>query len=420
MIHSPRLMPDECAMGYWGRVLRLNAVPAMACDERVFIAPIIERMRQQTAADSDKKPEMFSVISAAAGITLPTLLRFHTLVPMNGGVFAVMNGDWCDNSHPCRELRRRTLHGSSTSRMLCPMCAGEDLPFWGFSYWRRSHQVAGIVWCQKHGCPLFRARENESWRSMPHEVMPQAHPESVAVVTQAMESPVLQRYAEVCTELLQRARPLSTLKVLQALTERAYSHGFAIDPQNPGRRLSDLAIDCIGGPWQSLFWKKLSGKTPGTYVPTLDGVLWRLRACPGASAYALAIALMYDSVDAAFSDFERPMPSLESLMAMIDAEALRVARNEHPRSADVDEQRCIRLRLAVKMVQSGTPIHAAARSTGWLAPMLERVVLRCLTKSACVETDSLISTATASHDQAFRSGYAKPRPHTRTAPVKSS
>lgn len=365
-------------MGYWGRVLRLNAVPTAPSSERAFTARV---WKEVSAASDDAKPEMAHIISAVASIPLSTLIRFHTLVPVNGAVLAVVNGSWCDDSYPCRELRWRAMDASSSSRMLCQMCVGEDLPFWGFSYWRRSHQVTGIVWCQKHRYPLFRVRENEAWRSMPHEVMRQAHPVSEAVVNQALESPVLRRYAEVCTGLLERARPLSTLQALRTLTDRAHSFGLAIDPEGRGRRLSDFAADHIGGPWQDLFWKELSEKKPGAHVPALDGALSRLRAGTGASGYALAIALLYDSVDAAFRDLERPLPSPESLVATIDAEALRLARNELPRSAEINECRRTRLRLAVSMVLNGAAIHAAAGATGWSVSVLERVLLKCVTTS---------------------------------------
>ena len=363
-------------MGYWGRVLRLNAVPTTPSSERAFTARV---WKEVTAASDDAKPEMAHVISAVARVTLSTLIRFHTLVPVNGAILAVVNGAWCDDSYPCHELRWRAMDASSSSRMLCKMCVGEDLPFWGFSYWRRSHQVTGIVLCQKHGCPLFRVRENEAWRSMPHQVMRQVHGEFEALVNQTLENPVVRRYAEVCTELLVRARPLSTLQAVRTLADRAHSLGLAIAPEDCGRRLSDSATERIGGAWQDLFWKELSAKKPGAHVPALDGALSRLRAGTEASGYALAIALLYDSVDNAFGDLDRPLPSPESLVATIDAEALRLPRNELPRSAEVNERRRMRLRLAVEMVLSGAAIHTAAGATGWSVSVLERVLLKCVT-----------------------------------------
>ncbi|RZA20365.1 MAG: hypothetical protein EOP02_18135 [Proteobacteria bacterium] len=210
------------------------------------------------------------------------------------------------------------------------------------------------------------------------------------MVNQALESPVLRRYAEICTELLVRARPLSTLQAVRTLGDRADSLGLTIAPQDRGRRLSDLAADRIGGPWQDLFWKGLLDKKPGAHVPALDGALSRLRAGTEASGYALAIALLYDSVDDAFGDLERPLPSPETLVSTVDAEALRLPRNELPRSAEVNESRRTRLRLAVSMVLSGDAIHLAARATGWSVLVLERVLLTCVTKSRVGEPASTI------------------------------
>lgn len=380
MIHAPRLMPDESAAAYWGRVLRLNAVPEAQADEAAFS----KRARRQTRANGEDESSQACLIGTVAGAPLATVIRSHTLVPLWGAVVSVVNLDWCDGSFQSRELQQRALSGIAHYRALCPMCVSEDVDYWGFSYWRRSHQIPTVAWCQKHGCPLFRARGNDSWQEMPHEALADARPESPDVAKHSTENPVLRRYAEICNELLQRSRPFSTAQVLRALVKRARFHGLEGDPRAQGRRLSDLAADLVTGPWQAVFWKELSAKPAGEHLPALDGVLSRLRAGLGIQSYALAIALLYDSVDQALWDIDRALPPMRALDAAIDVEATRPVRNEPPRTPDDDARQRERLRQAVTLVLSGTPVHFAARCAKWAPEKLERMLAQCLT-AECVD-----------------------------------
>lgn len=218
-MHAPNLMPDEDARAYWGRVLRVNAVPPTPCAEAKFTSAI----RNRLASDDSVKPEMAEVFSSVACVSVPTLVHAHTLIPFSGAVLPIVNGDWCDNSHTSTELRRVATRPNVGNRALCPACIAEDLDFWGFSYWRRSHQLPGLVWCAKHGCALFRSQESATWQAMPHEALPSALAESDVVVENALSHPVLRRYAEVCSELLNLQRPHSTLQAVRAMTRRARS-----------------------------------------------------------------------------------------------------------------------------------------------------------------------------------------------------
>ena len=310
MIHAPSLLPDEDARGYWGRVMRLNGVPGAPHTEATFTSAT----RNRLVTDHGIKPGMAEVLSAVAGIPMTTLVHAHTLVPFSGAILAVVNGDWCGNSHTSKELRRVATHPNARRRSLCRECVSEDLDFWGFSYWRRSQQLPGIVWCTKHGCALLRAQANDTWQTMPHEALPNAQSVSDAVVEHALAHPVLLRYAEVCNELLNFKQPLSTFQVVRALTRRARSLGLTHKTAIAGGKLSEYAASCISGPWQREFWSTAPSAPINSCFHALDATLSRLLGTCEADAYALAIALLYNSVDDALNDLSTPLPPLGELL----------------------------------------------------------------------------------------------------------
>lgn len=375
MIHAPCLMPDEDARGYWGRVLCLNAVPPTLGSEASFAT----RARSQFVGERNTLNDVALVISAVAGTSVAALIQAHTLVPHRGAVAGTVAQDWCDDSHASWELRNRGTSNNVHDRALCPMCADEDLRFWGFTYWRRSQQIAGLVWCQKHDCPLFHTPGPGTWRTMPHELLEKARPEADAVLVQTTENPVLLRHAEMCTELLNRSRPFASLQVLRSLTPRANKCGLVTDRHETGRRLSDVAVERISGPWQQRFWRELSGRAPGAYLPSLDDTLIRLRGWSWRYGYALTFALLYDSVDEAFNDLQRKLPTYRSLVPFLDAEAARVGRYAAARRRECTENRPQRLRLAAKQILSGSTLNSAACSVGWGGDSVGRMLVQCLT-----------------------------------------
>ncbi|MFY9478633.1 MAG: TniQ family protein [Aquabacterium sp.] len=377
MIHAPSLLPDEDARGYWGRVMRLNGVPVAPHNEATFTSAT----RNRLVTDHGVKPGMAEVLCAVASIPMTTLVHAHTLIPFSGAILAVVNGDWCGNSHTSKELRRVATHPNARSRSLCRECVGEDLDFWGFSYWRRSHQLHGVVWCTKHGCALLRAQAHDTWQTMPSEALPNAQSVSDAVVEQALAHPVLLRYAETCNELLNLKRPLSTFQVVRAMTRRARSLGLMHETETTGGKLSEYAASCISGPWQREFWSNAPGAPLDSCFHALDATLSRLLGTCEADAYALAIALLYDSVDDALNELSTPLPLLSEFLPLANEEADKRLPHEHPCDGQANLLRRARLQQSIELVLNGHPLHDSARMHGWSVPTLERMMHSCLTHS---------------------------------------
>ncbi len=55
--------------------------------------------------------------------------------------------------------------------LLCESCVEQDLREFGYSFWRRSHQLPGVYFCSDHGRALLCFEGREAFRSAPDEVL---------------------------------------------------------------------------------------------------------------------------------------------------------------------------------------------------------------------------------------------------------
>jgi hypothetical protein len=362
MIVAPRLLPDEWAIGYWGRVLLLNGLDgdASAKDKQDFG----RQLCRERGIDLRSGERDLEVISRVAQISVAQLLRGHTLVPFNRAVSGAVDGDWLDDQHPFRLRSSGITMGHRTGfGALCPRCVEEDRVFWGFSYWRRSHQVHGIVFCEKHGCALRRANKGLISQPLPDQesVRPLAR-EEYELARDAAENPWVRRYAEVSVELLNRQRPLSRLHLLHALAKRARDAGVGLDSE---LALSDLAERRLPADWMKRF------ATPSV----LNDVLVRFNCTATTSDYALAMVLLYESTDEAFRDVERPLPTLTSLSRKIH-DAVDRCRPPQPWTRKEVGVRRRRLTAAVDSLLGGREIRECARQASSYPIVFEDFVVQ--------------------------------------------
>lgn len=379
MIHTPRLLPDEWSFGYWGRVLLLNGLSgdSSAHSKQRFMSEFAASQGIKFKGDD----RALGVIGAAAGISLEQLVLRHTLVPFLGAVSGVRNGGWFDDRHQVNKLRLETVRDRFRLGALCTQCADEDIAFWGFSYWRRSHQIADVGWCQKHMCLLRHSADRMIAQPLPHlaplQPMTSVHEERIR---SAIENPVAGRYAEVCAEFLQRAKPISRLKMHQALAKQARLVGHGRRGDEIASSIYDLAARQLPGRWLD----SLVGD--GT---SLKSVFARFYSGTRPSDYALAIALLYPSADAAFREIERPLPVVDAMLETIDQIADWRAPNAYPLGqADVLDRRR-RLRSAIQGIFAGEEVNVACRRTASTPALIEAAIVACLTTP---DADVVLST----------------------------
>lgn len=165
----PPLMPEEFIKGWRGRVAVLN-------EKRGFKEST--RLLQWHASSRDllryDRRNHLKILSGAIDITLEQLVRAHTLLPYYAAT--AMGRDvpyslMIQRHWNCFSGHRAIYISNNIYPMFCRECVKEDLDFWGFSYWRRHHQLPGKIECSKHDSLLKSARMSSAFLQSPDASM---------------------------------------------------------------------------------------------------------------------------------------------------------------------------------------------------------------------------------------------------------
>ena len=202
----PKLLPDEFISGWLNRFAFAN------CHEyaREFVQAVTTYTKA-TLSDNNDTYHISSLVSDYTGITPADLDNFHTLRPWFSycGTKLSVTG-----SHPSAQ-NRAYVKTQGTCSAFCPDCIKEDLSFWGWNYWRRSHQIPGVTTCLKHGNQLLFTQKNCFISHSPLAALPIGKP--------CTDSSNFGRtYSEIANGMLDVATPciqLQTREKLKALLQ---------------------------------------------------------------------------------------------------------------------------------------------------------------------------------------------------------
>jgi len=113
-------------------------------------------------------------------------------------------------------------HGAKDQLRFCSECAHEDLESKGQPYWRRAHQLPGVLVCQKHARGLYRRRDNPANPMRFALFLPPLKPDPdnfVSCLPDDMhdDGAELLRIAKISAECLARERSVFTAGPFKAL-----------------------------------------------------------------------------------------------------------------------------------------------------------------------------------------------------------
>lgn len=316
MLIRPAPFPEELYRGYLGRAMRLNG----AATEKYGM----ELMSILAGAADIFTLEVTSLdlLSKVAGVDVPSFVRRHTLLPFWRGI----TSNQPDLSHG-KENQRSMLRSLEKQLVrkgayFCAECVHEDQGFHGQSYWRREHQIPGMLWCLKHTTPLKYAADQTAFLLPPSAQLQYCQSvDDEQWVKKACKNRVIQRYQEICSNLLNTQKPFDVKYLMEVLRKKANEFGIHT------RRgkfnsilLSDIVIDVFGQKWLHSVFPALAVKPKGWVFGQMDGVLNLKTSAPSVIAYVLALAVLYESVDMALialqssenSRFKQPAAQITS------------------------------------------------------------------------------------------------------------
>ncbi len=382
MIHVPPLQPDEIAWGFLCRVRALNE-PSHEVQNGIPMPEWIRRARQAHDVETDVQ------LVAKLTKTSPRHVEFrHTLAPFWGIARA---GRSREDTGGGRQ-RHRPRNSFPCSACFCPKCLGEDRNYWGFSYWRRSHQIPGIMWCPKHRSPLRWLHQAGGMRYLPHA----AHctlPASVDAdaAFHALRTPTIQRYGKICHAFLDREQPFSVEQLTRCMQRKAKHLGVRTSwegQRGDGPFLSDLALTFVAGPWLQRYFREVAEKQPGACISSFDNAITSLSLTrPSTSTYALALALLYDSADTAMGDLASTMvPAGPHINRELDGQRERARFAASGKPSAMDAEATTGVQAALSAFAAGSSIQVACQSAGVASLILETILRSLLAEQRVYES----------------------------------
>ena len=316
--------PDELLQGWQGRMRAINCL-----SDDAKIDQLIGEMARQQDASMLVEADFAHCAGIILGMSRESLLQNHTLTPF----FNVLEGLKLNKPGSKSLKHRQAFERKSPFRLggkllhYCPQCAEEDILSAGYSYWRRSHQLPGAIWCSKHGSQLVSASRHDAFKQCPHQIKDSFIDERVHALTQ-VQTEVLKRYSKIACEILSKTPVIDSLAASAVLGRQAKAENFRIS--KPGKRttVSGHLIRLLPIWWlietsPRVHW------VPDKYISTIDG------ACvPGETRYtattlSLLAALFYADANEAIAEILKPRECVQGRVRGFDFWASKDVLDEY-------------------------------------------------------------------------------------------
>ena len=288
-------MPDEIAAGHMGRLRWLNewrnGLTATQSLHRALVADEVEA----------KDPSAFYLLAAASNITPTDYARLHSMLPASRLAFTLGAGAAHGSIRATATARALGLALPRGLPLACIDCIREDLDHWGFSWYRRSHQLVGVDWCDKHGRELVRVHSRDPFWLTPHwHVQAGATSWVGAYVEQLPDaSELVERYVAIASAALLLAAPLPSRLLNARLARRIEILELRLG-ESSRAGFSDWIAARAPSEWLSRHFPDI-GSSRGREA-AVDRLLRHLAFAPEGQHYILAMAALYENADAALHD----------------------------------------------------------------------------------------------------------------------
>jgi hypothetical protein len=296
IVLRPSILPGEYALGYQGRFARTNGWRT----ERKLNQALLDFSGHsgETLFDMSRVEKL----SMVAGLSVENFVSCHTIIPLRRAFIPdkliLPHGDVRQRA----VLQISALNHMGVCAYFCQSCVNEDLMQYGFSYWRRMHQIIGVHHCWVHNTPLSYVRGTGFFMESPlHcEKISEIISSDWVVSIQGCE-PIL-RYGEICMNLLWRSAPKRILPISRNLRDRAEFLGVHYGQGRiNGVYFSDYILDVLDSEWLERLVPGASRKLRGAYFQPIDSALFSCGGRTACQVFVLAFAVLYKSVSAALN-----------------------------------------------------------------------------------------------------------------------
>nr|WP_315238036.1 TniQ family protein [uncultured Albidiferax sp.] len=335
----PHPQPDELLEGLLGRMAAANGCTS--------VDNLIDGLQNAQRQENEGKP--LWIIATAFDTTVADLHRRFTTVPALRAFTTEAKQrtpTWggADGSLHISGLSRR----SSTEALTCMTCVQRDIASGKQSYWRRSNHLPGVDWCIEHATPLIRF-ECEAFAMPPSEAIKRLEGHSFECPWNNSPTSVLGRYASLLAQWLQQPTSMSCKTLNRVAQEGCRRRDLRTGQVGKRPVISDRAKEIVPRGWLKKYWPALLSKDRQAFFARLDGISKDKHVAYASANCALALAVLFDSIEeiaAAFTVEQAQLDSqanasdamLAARKAFISGQSLSSACNTHGIPIDQFEQ----------------------------------------------------------------------------------
>lgn len=293
MLITSKVHPDEFSRGYRGRIRIPNIIFPST---KSFMAALREELHPP-GTPQDDFPDA-ATLALAAGMDLKQFVRSHTLIPLFR--MAPPKDEGVIHGDPSR-LDIIKYYGTLTwdriNPRFCLDCIKEDLDFWRYTYWRRSHQLPGVCFCSKHRTQLaICSLGNMSFDEMPSINMDTYFEFTDQEFKVISENPAIKRYADILLAFLDYKQPISSFHAMHRISVQIKKQSIRTAKAGKRPTFTDRILEQCPMPWVRALYPSIDKRLAGESFNPIDC----LPSTPAANhTYALALAVLFDSSDEA-------------------------------------------------------------------------------------------------------------------------
>lgn len=305
---SAQPMPNELAEAHAQRLGFING-----CASRIDLDELLAKEVRLRGRDP-KEMLRIGQLALVSGIGQAEYVNQHTML----GVLrvAAKAGEGMLHGDPAGDSLTQ-MNGFRTQRpgsFVCLKCVEEDLKHWHFTWYRRTHHLAGVDWCWSHGIALHQVRSNRPFDTFPHECVREGNIEQVKACVETLpNSGYVARYVELACNLLLRQRPCDATEINETINKRAQQLGLRLSRNGSRPLLSDLMRSHIPTLWLHAHVPGWSKKNESEFLRFLDlPAISRTKAHVGAS-YVAVLAALFETAEDALQQIQTATPSTATI-----------------------------------------------------------------------------------------------------------
>jgi hypothetical protein len=320
------ILPDELALSYRARLARVNGWESAAL--------VAENLSNWIGRQlpNDTKLSGVEVLAYVAGMGVTQFVRSHTMLPFQRAVVGSLE----EVPHGCTDrrslLEKRAYCATREHFYFCRACAEEDMNARGTPYWRRSHQLPGMLWCTQHEIPLTKAVSTTEHLVLPNDCLEKSEQVPLEEVNAARSNPNVLRFINISSDMLASERPIHESNVYKIVKDRIKNiqeepggHVFPILQSRFSESLFDLS-------WLNNVFTR-GNKTAEQTLKSLDDLITRGTKGVNSVGYALLLACLYETSDEAMNQLTaldsnlrpRKRSNSEAERSLLNDQALRDA-----------------------------------------------------------------------------------------------